>query len=326
MVMAQVALPSWNDGAAKQRIVAFVEQVTNPSSPAFVPAAQRIATFDNDGTLLPEKPVFVQTAFMQKRVAELVKENPKLGELPAFQVFLERDPYYRQRMSKEELIHLVLTTHSGMSEEQFQTSAQAFLAEAKHARFGRLYTQLAYQPMLELMDYLKAHGFKVYICTGGGTEFVRTFAEELYGVPPEQVIGTPIELEFSITNGKPGFRYLNSFAAPFNNKKHKPMNIQRIIGRPPIIAVGNSDGDIEMLKFADAQAAGLAILLRHDDAVREYAYEEGAKGALASAKEHNWLVVSMAGDFARLFPGDSSEPSLPAPVAAALMLESLAYP
>jgi phosphoserine phosphatase len=299
--VADNSLASWNEGGAKQSILTFVAQVIDPGHASYVPADQRIATFDNDGTLWLEKPVFVQTVFTQIRAAQMMRENPKLGEAKAFRAFAEKDPNYRANLSKEELMELVLATHSGMTEHDFQMMVDKFLAEAVHPRFEQPYTKLAYQPMLGLINYLKANGFRVYLCTGGSTEFVRVLANKVYGIPPEQVIGTSMQTEFTLVDGKPGFMRLNKFVFPLNVRENKPTYIQRVLGRPPIIAVGNSDADIDMLKYAKGQPAGLAILLHHDDAVREYAYDDGAEEALKAAKEEKWVVVSMKNDFKEMF-------------------------
>lgn len=301
LIFASVPLSSWNDCHAKRSILSFVAQITDSAQDSFVPLEKRIATFDNDGTLCVEKPFFMQTAFTQSRAAQMVEENPKLGEALAFKVFSEKDPNYRTILGKEELMELVLATHSGMTEEQFQAMADQFLTNACHPRYRQQYKKLVYQPMLELMNYLKANGFKIYLCTGGGTDFVRAFAESVYGIPPEQVIGTSMEMKFTINDGKPCFTRLNKFVSSLNVNENKPINIHQVIGRPPIIAVGNSDGDIDMLRYAKSQKAGLAILVHHDDSVREYAYDEGAKEALKVAKEQSWVVVSMKNDFKEIF-------------------------
>jgi phosphoserine phosphatase len=295
-------LPSWNEGSAKDRILKFVDDVTDPESPSYVPPIDRIAVFDNDGTLWTEKPLPVQAAFAIARVAEMAPDHPEWQTTQPYQAILEQDLEILPSLSLEAVEGLILTTHAGMTEEEFETIAGDFLANARHPRFDVRYTETVYQPMLELLAFLRAKDFKTFIVSGGGVEFMRVFSEEVYGIPRENVVGSSLQYEFQNTpEGSVLVR--RPELVSFTNEAMKPVNIQLHIGRRPIIAVGNSDGDLEMLQYAwDGQRPFLSLLLRHDDSEREYDYLAGAEEALSIAAQSQWVVVSIKRDFAVVFP------------------------
>ena len=295
-------LPSWNEGPAKDTILKFVADVTDPAGASYVPPADRIAVFDNDGTLWTEKPVPVQAAFAVARVAQMAPDHPEWQTTQPYQAILEKDLEMLQSLGVEGVEELILGTHAGMTEEEFESMAGSFLATAKHPRFDVLYTETVYQPMLELLAFLQANSFKTFVVSGGGVEFMRVFSEEVYGIPREYVVGSSLQYEFQTTpDGSVLIRQPELVS--FNNEAAKPANIQLHIGRRPIVAVGNSDGDLEMLQYARAgQRPFLALLLHHDDAEREYDYLTGAEEAMAVAAQSSWVVVSMQRDFATIFP------------------------
>ncbi|MEN8246935.1 MAG: HAD family hydrolase [Thermodesulfobacteriota bacterium] len=293
-------LPSWNDGGAKQSILNFVEGVTDPSSADYVNPEERIATFDNDGTLWVEKPLYVEVAFTFQRIAEMAKDHPEWKTTQPFKAVLEQDFATIKKFGSKELFKLVLTTHTGMTETQFKVHAKTFHDAAQNPKLKKLNTELVYQPMLELMSYLRDNDFKVFICSGGTIEFIRAFSERVYGVPSENVIGTSVKYQFNAEqNVIDRIPELNSY----NDKKAKPENIQLHIGRRPILACGNSDGDLAMLQFADdSQGPALMLLVHHDDAEREFDYDKGTEKALDAAAEKGWTVVSMKEDFKKMYP------------------------
>lgn len=298
---AQDVLASWRDGAARQQIIDFVGTVTDPDSPDFVPPADRIATFDNDGTLWVEKPTYVQLAFVAQRVRELAPENPGWATTQPFQTVLEQNQAGLGDVSYEELMTLIVATHTGMSQEAFETEAQGFLEVERHPRFNVRYTDLVYQPMLELMDYLRANEFRVFIVSGGGVDFIRSFSEPVYGVLAEDVVGSSLTYTF-IDRPDGMFVMRDIGVGAISDREGKPTNIALHIGRRPVIAVGNSDGDMEMLQYATGgPGPGLAVLVHHDDPVREYAYDRGTEHALEVAAEQGWTLVSMREDFETVF-------------------------
>ncbi len=306
-------LPSWNDGGAKQAILSFVEQVTDSSRPTYVPAEKRIATFDNDGTLWVEQPLYTQAIFALDRVKVLAPEHPEWTTTEPFKSVLANDRAAMAKFNKEDWARIIAATHAGVTTEAFLELAKQWLTTAKHPRFGRPYTDLVYQPMLELMTYLRARGFKTYIVTGGGQEFVRAYAEGVYGIPPEQVVGSSIASKYEYIEGKP---VLMRLPKPFFIDDHdgKAVGINLFIGRRPIAAFGNSSGDREMLEWTDAgKGARLMTLVYHDDPEREYAY--GPAGGLpdtkvgtfpealmVEAKDKGWIVISMKKDWNVIFP------------------------
>jgi len=304
-------LPSWTDDEAKQSVVAFVEAVTTEGGADFVPAPERIAVFDNDGTLWVEQPMYPQLAFALDRIEVLADQHPEWQEQQPFKAALEGDKQALGEAGMEGLMTLLMASHAGMSTEAFAETATAWLDEARHPRFERPYTGLVYQPMLELLEYLRANGFSTYIVSGGGIAFLRPWTEEVYGIPPEQVVGSQMELEYSVEGDAPAILRKPEIAF-IDDKAGKPVGIQRHIGRRPILAFGNSDGDYQMLEWTTAgEGKRLGLLLHHDDAAREYAYDrDGHVGkldrGLDDAAENGWVIVSMKDDFATVFP-DAAE-------------------
>jgi len=299
-------LPSWNDTAAKKAIVDFVKGVTDPDGKSFVDPADRIATFDNDGTLWCERPTYVQVFFVFERIAALAPKHAEWKTLQPFRAVLEKDMGTLESFGAAELLKLVEASHSGMSQEEFQRDVERFFNSARHPRWQRPFQELVYQPQLELMDYLRRNGFRVFIVTGGGRDFVREVSETIYAVPKDMVIGSALQSEFRWEGGRAQLLRLPRLVEPLNDKAGKPVNIEREIGRRPILAFGNSDGDIEMLEYAIGdQRPWLSLLLHHDDAEREYAYDAGTVQALEIAAERGFSVVSMKNDFAKVFPFDT---------------------
>ena len=304
---AQEPLPSWNDTAPKRAIVAFVERVTNQVSPDFVPPAERIATFDNDGTLWAEQPIYFQLVFALDRVKALAPEHPEWQDKEPFTSLLKGDLKGALAGGEPAIFQIMTVTHSGMTTDQFEKIVSDWVATARHPKSGKLYTEMVYQPMLELLAYLRANGFKTFIVSGGGIDFMRVFAERIYGIPPEQVIGSSGKLNFELRDGKP--RLMKLPELDFNDDKvGKPVAIQMHIGRHPIAAFGNSDGDLEMLEWA-RQGAGVrfALIVHHTDAEREWAYDRKSPvgqldKALDVAQVEGWTIVDMKNDWKRIFP------------------------
>ncbi len=299
-------LGSWNDGATRQSIVQFVESVTDAASPAFVAPPERIAVFDNDGTLWAEQPMYFQLAFAIDRVRELSAEHPEWSDQDPFRAILSGDPDALGGLSEHDLVEIVTLTHSGMTTTEFRAIVAEWLATARHPRFDRPYSELVYQPMLELLDYLRANGFKTYIVSGGGIDFMRVFTEEVYGIPPEQVVGSVGKTTLEMRGGRPvlvkqpGIDFID-------DKEGKPIGIDRFIGRRPIAAFGNSDGDLAMLQYTAAgPGAQLMVYVHHDDAVREWAYDRESHigrldTGLDEARERGWTVVSIENDWKQVF-------------------------
>jgi hypothetical protein len=301
------ALPSWNDGAAKSAIIAFVQSATDKSSVKFVPPEQRIAVFDNDGTLWASHPIYVQLAFALDRVKALAPQHPEWKDKQPFKAVLEGDLKTVMAGGEHGLLEIIMATHAGMTTDAFSQIALDWLATAKHPKTGRLYTEMVYQPMLELLAYLRGNGFKTFIVSGGGIEFMRPWTERIYGVPPEQVIGSSIKTKFELRDGTSVLVRLPEINF-IDDKAGKPVGINQHIGRRPIAAFGNSDGDIEMLQYTDSgKGAHLEMLVLHDDARREYAYTCDTKvgrlcKGLALAKERGWQIISMKNDWKTIFP------------------------
>jgi hypothetical protein len=266
-------LPSWNEGDAKRSVVDFVQRVTAAGGADFVPVAERIAVFDNDGTLWAEQPMYAQLAFALDRVKALAPAHPEWKQKQPFKAVLAGDLKTVAAGGEHALLELVMATHAGMTTEAFARVATDWLATAKHPRFNRPYTELVYQPMLELLVYLRANGFKTYIVSGGGIEFMRPWTEKVYGIPPEQVIGSSIKTRFELRDGKPVLVRLPEINF-IDDKAGKPVGIQMHIGRRPIAAFGNSDGDLQMLQWTTAgSGARFGLIVHHTDAEREYAYD-----------------------------------------------------
>ena len=301
-------LPSWNDGASKQAIVDFVGQVTKEGGPVYVPPAERIAVFDNDGTLWAEQPVYFQLAFALDRIKALAPQHPEWKDTQPYKAVLEGDVEALEASGKKGLLEIIAATHAGMTTEAFSNTVADWLETAKHRRFDRLYTGLAYQPMIELLAYLRANGFKTFIVSGGGVEFMRTFAERVYGIPPEQVVGSSGVVKFELADGKP--QLVKEAKVEFiDDGPGKPVGINRFIGRRPILAFGNSDGDQQMLEWTAAGPGPRFMgLVHHTDAVREWAYDRNSHvgkldKALDEAAARGWTVVDMKRDWNTVFPG-----------------------
>ena len=300
-------LPSWTDGPTKTAITAFVDDVTTASSPSFVPPAERIAVFDNDGTLWVEQPMYTQLAYVIDRVKALAPEHPEWKEQQPFKALLEDDLEALQASGMDGVTRLLAATHANMTTEEFERIVGNWIASARHPRFDRLYTQVVYQPMLELLDYLRANGFKTFIVSGGGIDFMRPWAERVYGIPPEQVVGSQIAIEYEVRDGVPVMTRKPEIAF-IDDEAGKPVGIARHIGRRPILAFGNSDGDYQMLEWTTAgPGKRLGLILHHDDGEREYAYDrESDVGRLSKglddAGSKGWTLVSMKRDWSRVFP------------------------
>jgi haloacid dehalogenase-like hydrolase len=300
------ALPSWNDGASKRAITGFVARVTQQGGPDFVPPAERIATFDNDGTLWVEHPVYVQLAFALDRVKAMAPQHPEWQHTQPFQAVLEGDMKALAAAGEHGMAELVMATHSGMTAEEFQNIVTRWLAAARDPRFKRPHTELSYQPMIELLAYLRANGFKTFIVSGGGVEFMRPWTERVYGVPPEQVVGSSIKTSFQMRDGRPELFRLPEVNF-IDDGAGKPVGINEFIGRRPIAAFGNSDGDLQMLQWATmAGGPSLGLIVHHTDAQREYAYDRDTSfgrldKALDAAALNNWVVVDMKNDWKRIF-------------------------
>lgn len=303
-------LPSWNDGASKQAIVDFVTKVTEPESADYVPIKDRVATFDNDGTLWLEQPMYTQLAFALDRVKQLAPEHPEWKDTQPFKAVLEGDMKALAASGEKGIAQLVAATHAGMSPAEFQQIVGDWLATAKDKRFERGYTKLVYQPMLELLAYLRDKGFTTYIVSGGGIEFVRNFSEPVYGIPPAQVVGSSIKTKYEVVDGKPTLIRLPEVDF-IDDKDGKPVGINQHIGQRPIAAFGNSDGDYQMLDWTTAgEGARLGLIVHHTDAEREYAYDrESTFGrldkALTDAPAKGWIVVDMKNDWKDVFPPEN---------------------
>jgi len=300
------ALRSWNDGPSKRAIVEFVGRVTKEGSPDFVPAPERIATFDNDGTLWAEKPVPFQLLFAFDRVKALASQHPEWTTKEPFASLLKGDMAGVAAAGERGVLGIMAATHARMTTEEFTQTVQEWIATARHPQTGRLFTEMVYQPMLELLGYLRANGFKTFIVSGGGIEFMRPWAERVYGIPPEQVVGSSGKLKLEVRDGRPVLIKLAEIDL-IDDKEGKPVGIQSRIGRRPIAAFGNSDGDLQMLQWAMAGAgARFAMFVHHDDASREFAYDRTDKLQKFSvgwdeALAKGWTVVSMRQDWNTIF-------------------------
>jgi phosphoserine phosphatase len=300
-------LPSWNDGPAKKAILDFVGRVTKEGSPDFVPVADRIATFDNDGTLWCEHPMYVQMAFVIDRVKALAPRHPHWKETHPFKAILAGDLEAIASAGEGALVDLLKETHAGMTPDEFEQIVRDWLATSRHPRFHRPYTELVYQPMLELLAYLRANGFKTFIVSGGGVEFMRSRVAAIYGVPPERVVGSSIKLKYTLRDRQPVVLRLPEINF-VDDKGGKPAGIQSHIGRRPVMAFGNSDGDYEMLRWTTAgPGPRFGLIVHHTDAEREYAYDRKTHfgrlvRALDEAPKWGWTVVDMKNDWKVVFP------------------------
>lgn len=299
-------LPSWNEGPAKSVIVDFVTRVTRQGGADFVAPPERIATFDNDGTLWCEFPMQVQVFFTLAEVARLTQHDPELAKKPAYKALLAGDLATLSTQPKHDVFEPAFAVHAGMTVDEFQHTVDSWLQTATHAKLGRRYVDNIYQPQLELLDYLRANGFKTFIVTGGGIEFVRTIAENLYGIPPEQVVGSSTKTRLEWNGDASMIRKLAELNS-FDDRDEKVVNINLHIGRRPLLAFGNSDGDLAMLRHTRCgPGPRLALLLHHDDAVREFAYDRDftlspLAQALDGAEAYGLTVVSMQRDWNAVF-------------------------
>lgn len=296
-------LPSWNDGQSKQAIIAFVEKTTTEGSQDFIPVSERIATFDNDGTLWSEKPLYFQLFFSLDRIKALAPEHPEWKDKEPFASLLKGDVQGALKEGDKALIEIVMATHAGMTTEVFEDLVKQWIATARHPETKLLYTEMVYQPMLELLAYLRANGFKTFIVSGGGIEFMRPWTEKIYGIPPEQVVGSSVKTKFVMQENGPVL--LREAEIDFiDDKAGKPVGINEHIGRRPVAAFGNSDGDLQMLQWTTAgKGARFALVVHHTDADREWAYDHGAEKALAAAQANGWVVVDMKQDWKTILMG-----------------------
>ncbi len=305
-------LPSWSEGPARQAIIDFVRQTTDASSPQLVPADRRIATFDQDGTLWVEQPLYTQISFALDRVKEVVRAKPALANQEPFKAVVTGDREAMAKFTERDLFTIVAASEAGLSIETYHEVVRNWLATAKHPKYQRPYTELVYAPMVEVIKYLRANGYRTYIATGGGQEFVRAYAEAIYGIPPEQVVGTMFKIEYETRDGLPALIHAPDLFF-VDDKDGKPVGINMMIGRRPQAAFGNSDGDRQMLEWATGSAGTrLAMIVLHDDASREYAYGPAAglpdskigtftEDLYDEAKKKGWTVISMKRDWKRVF-------------------------
>ena len=300
-------LPSWNDGAARKAIIAFVEKVTRKGSADFVSPEERIATFDNDGTLWSEQPMYFQMLFSLDRVKVLAPQYPEWKTTEPFASLLRGDVKGALASGQKAMLEIVMAAHAGMTTEEFEKIVKDWIATAKHPTTKRPYTEMVYQPMLELLAYLRANGFKTFIVSGGGIEFMRPWTERVYGIPPEQVVGSSIKTKFEMVNGRPVLIRLPEINF-IDDGRGKPIGINEHIGRRPIAAFGNSDGDLQMLQWTAAGSGPrFCLFVHHTDAAREWAYDRTShigkldKG-LDHAAQRGWTVVDMKKDWKRMFP------------------------
>ncbi len=296
-------LPSWNDTAAKRGIIEFANNAADPSSDGYIPEKERIATFDNDGTLWPEQPI-IQLLFTLERLQEMARTDPTLHQRQPFKAALEGDMAYFHEHGEEAVIKLLAETHANMTEDQFEPLARAFFATGTYPTLGGpAIVDLAYQPMVEVMNLLRSKGFDVYICSGGGVDFMRVVTDRMYGIPQENVIGSTLVYEQRDIDGR-SVLWREPKVGRINDKAGKPVGIQHHIGMRPAFAAGNvrSGGDIQMLRYGqDREGPSMQILVNHDDAVREFAYAEKEGESLKAAKANNWTVISMKNDWKRIF-------------------------
>ena len=308
---AQDPLPSWNDTTPKKAIVAFVEKVTKDGSSDFVPLEERIATFDNDGTLWCEQPMYFQLLFALDRVKALAPQHPEWKTKEPFASLLKGDVKSALGGGERAMLEIIVVTHAGMTTADFEQIVKDWIATAKHPKFKRPYTECVYQPMIELLAYLRSNGFKTFIVSGGGIEFMRPWTEKVYGIPPEQVVGSSIKTKYEMRDGKPVLMRLPEMNF-IDDKTGKPVGINSHIGRRPIAAFGNSDGDQQMLEWTQAgNGARLMMLVHHDDAAREFAYGAESKigtfsdALMAEAEKNSWTVISMKDDWKQIFSFES---------------------
>jgi hypothetical protein len=300
-------LPSWNDGATKTAILNFVKSSTTEGNAGFIPVKDRVATFDNDGTLWSEKPAYFQLFFAIDRVNELAADHPEWKDKEPFKSVLEKDMKKLATFGEHGLLEIVMATHAGNTVDEFEQIVKDWLATAKHPRFDRPFTDLIYQPMLELLEYLRANDFKTFIVSGGGIEFMRPWVEDVYGIPRDQIVGSSIKTEFTMTDGKAAIKRLPAIDF-IDDKAGKPVGIHKFIGRKPVMAFGNSDGDLQMLQWTDSNTyPSLQVYVHHTDAEREWAYDkESSVGRLDEGLEEaaakGWTVANMKADWKVVYP------------------------
>ena len=304
--VAAEPLSSWNDGPTKQGIVTFVDAVTQKGGKDFVAESERIAVFDNDGTLWIEQPIYVQFAFMLDQLRAAAPKHPEWQSNPAFKALLAQDKKALAEIGQKPVLELLVTANSGMTVGEYDQSIRNWMKSARHPQLKRPYTELVFAPMQELLVYLRASGFKTFIVSGGSVEFMRPWAEQAYGIPPEQIIGSQQDVSFAMRDGKPVLTRAPKIAF-VDDGPGKPVGIYRQLGRRPIAAFGNSDGDLQMLQVTAAgEGRRLALIVHHDDAEREYAYDRDSHigkldKAWDEAKARNWIVVSMKSDWKKVF-------------------------
>ena len=311
ILAAQAAetLPSWNETETKKAIVAFVEKTTKEGSADFVSPPERIAVFDNDGTLWSEQPMYFQAAFLIDRVKALAPEHPEWKENEPFASVLKGDIPGVMASGKKGLMELMAATHAGMTTDQFSKTVTDWLATAKNPKTGKRYADMIYQPMVELLAYLRENGYKTFIVSGGGIEFMRPWTEKAYGIPPEQVVGSSLHLKYEYRDGKPVLLKLPELDL-YDDKEGKPVGIQSHIGRRPILAAGNSDGDFQMLEWTTTgEGPRFGLIVHHTDAEREFAYDRESHfgkldKALDEAPKRGWVLVDMKNDWKVVFPPD----------------------
>lgn len=312
MAQSDALLASWNEGSTKSAIIDFVKTVTAKDSAHYVPPSERIATFDNDGTLWCEQPLYVQIAFSLDRVKELAPKHPEWKTQEPFASVLKGDLKGVASSGMEGVMKLLAATHSGMTTDEFNTLTKRWISTARHPKTGKLYTEMVYQPMLELLNYLRKNGFKTFIVSGGGIDFMRPWTEAVYGIPPEQVVGSSGKLKFELRDGVPVLLRLPEIDL-IDDKEGKPVGIQSHIGRRPLFAAGNSDGDMQMLQYTtiprgdDDTTPRMGLIIHHTDAQREYAYDRDSHigkldKALSEAEQRGWTVVDMRKDWNKVFP------------------------
>ena len=302
-------LPSWQDTGPKKAVIQFVNMVINPGGVDYVEPGNRVAVFDNDGTLWAEQPMYVQLAFALDRLKSLQPEHPEWKNKPFLKALMDNNPDALKKVSHSELIDLMMLTHANISIENFATAVTDWIASARHPKTQQLYTSMVYQPMLELLTYLRENGFKTYIVSGGGVEFMRPWTQAVYGIPPEQVIGSSLQREFVLKDNRPTLMRLSKIQV-LNDKAQKPISIEEHIGRRPIAAFGNSDGDLQMLQWVTAgEGARLGLIVHHTDSVREWAYDRDSHvgkldKALDNATQNGWIIADMKQDWRKVFPFD----------------------
>lgn len=311
-VRAEAPLPSWADGPSRKAIISFVEKVTKEGSPDFVPVSERIATFDNDGTLWSEQPAYFQGLFALYQVKKLAPMHPEWNNEEPFKSAIAGDIKGVLAAGKPGVLKILGATHAGMTAETFEAEVREWVANARHPETGKPFTSMVYQPMLELLTYLRANGFKTFIVSGGGVDFMRVFTEEVYGIPPEQVIGTTIDATFEMKDGIPTITKTGKLVL-LDDKEGKPVGIYRQIGRRPIFAGGNSDGDLQMLQYTTIprndqdQSLRFGLIIHHTDAEREWAYDRDSHigrldKALDEAQQRGWTVVDMKKEWLKIYP------------------------